>query len=431
MTERDERIPVDPSAMQRALRYRLTRRSMLRGTGMGIAGFSLASFLAACGGGGDGGGSTADPTEVFGGKPGNKVMFANWPLYIDQSKDKNGDVYYPSLQKFTDETGIDVNYEAIIQSNEEFYGKIQPQLAAGDSTGWDIIVITNGRNFTLLTLNEWVYELDPAKHPNFDANAMPFAKDRPFDPGNKYSMPWQGGFTGIGVNQDMVNGEVTTMDDLANPDKVGTNSVGMLKADMADLVMINLGIDPVTSTPDDWKEAAKWLQMQRDSGTVRQYYDQGYIDDFTSGNLSATMAWSGDVMYYNIWSGYTNLEWVFPEGGALLWVDNMLVPVGAENAPGALEVMDWYYDPKIATMVTEWVLYMSPVQGVQDLILKDADQAEQDGYKGYAAKLYETAKNPYLFPDESVLSNASFGRSLTSDDEAEEWDNIFLPITQQ
>jgi spermidine/putrescine transport system substrate-binding protein len=431
MSERDGRSPVDPSAIEEVLRQRFTRRTVLRGAGVGVAGFSVASFLAACGGGG-GTTAPANPTEVFGQKPGNKIQFANWPLYIDQAKDPSGNVYMPSLKQFTDSTAIDVNYEAIIQSNEEFYGKIQPQLAAGDPTGWDIIVITNGRQFTLLTLNDWVYELDPAKHPNFDANAASFARDPSYDPGNKHSMAWQSGLTGIGVNNDLVTGEVTKMDDLGNPAIVGTNSVGMLKADMPDLVMINLGIDPTTSTPADWKEAAKWIQWQQDQGTVRQYYDQGYIDDLTGGNLSATMAWSGDVLYNKLWAGYDNLDFVFPDpGGCLLWIDNMLVPVGAANPAGALQLMDWYYDPKVAAEVTEFVLYMSPVNGVQDIMLQDADKAAADGQKGLANKLKSSAENPFLFPDQALVDKCSFGRQLTNDQEASEWDSIFLPLTQQ
>ena len=106
------------------------------------------------------------------------------------------------MKLFEDATGIHVNYEDVIQSNEEFYGKIQPQLAGGDSTGWDIIVITNGRQFNVLTGNEVILRLDTTKRPNFDANATPFAKDPTYDPGNTFSMPWQGEFTGIGYDQD-------------------------------------------------------------------------------------------------------------------------------------------------------------------------------------------------------------------------------------
>ncbi|HEU4354077.1 MAG TPA: spermidine/putrescine ABC transporter substrate-binding protein [Actinomycetota bacterium] len=434
MTEREDRDLTD-RLLQDAMRKRLSRRSVLRGAGVGVAGIGLASLLAACGedtGGGNGGTQSGGaPADVFGGEPGDTVNFANWPLYLDQAKDKDGNVYHPTLKLFEDATGIHVSYEDVIQSNEEFYGKIQPQLAGGDPTGWDIIVITNGRQFNVLTTNEWVYRLDTTKRPNFDANATSFARDPSYDPGNVYSMAWQGGFTGVGYDTTKVSAPITKLDDLANPDIVGTDSVGMLAADMPDFVMINLGIDPATSGPAEWQEAADWLTMQRDSGTVRQYYDQGYIDDVVAGNTPVSMAWSGDILYYKVWAGYPDLEFIIPEGGALLWQDNMLVPVGAANAPGALQVMDWYYDPKIATMVTEWVLYLSPAEGVQERIQDDVKAALDDGYKGYANKLTLTAESPFAFPDEALLAQTKFGTNITSDEQAEEWDNIFLPITQQ
>ena len=430
MSERDDRSMVDPAAMNRVMRNRLTRRTVLKGAGMGIAGFSVASFLAACGGGGGaGGGEELDPTQVFSGEPGDTLDFANWPFYLDQTKDKDGDVYYPSIRQFQEETGITVNYADVINDNAEFFGKIQPLLAGGDDPGWDIIVITNGRYFNQLVAPGYVYPLDPTKRPNFDANAASWAKDPFYDPGNKYGMAWQSGITGIGVNTDLVSAPITKMDDLANPDKVGQASVGMLEGDMPDWVMINLGIDPKTSGPDEWKEAAAWLQMQKDSGVVRGYLGNEYLTDMQNGNLAATMAWSGDVLYSDVWLGLP-LEFVFPEGGALLWIDNMMVPVGAQNPAGAAQIMDFYYDPKIAAMVTEWVLYMSPVPATQDLIIKDADEAQEQGYKGYANKLYQTAKSPYLYPDAEFLSHTSFGRDLKTDEEIDEWDSIFLPISQ-
>jgi spermidine/putrescine transport system substrate-binding protein len=428
-----ERPYTDPIVMQRAMKHRLTRRSMLKGAGMGVAGFSVASFLAACGGangGGGGGGGGGTNTDVFSQKPGDTVNFENWPLYIDQAKDKNGNVYHPSMEAFTKSTGINVNYNDGIQSNEEFFGKIQPQLANGDPIPYDIIVITNGSQFNVLVANDWIYTLDHSKTPNFNANAAPYAADPSYDPGAKHSMAWQGGFTGIGFNTEKVSRPITKMDDLANPDVVGTNSVGMLKADMPDFVMINLGIDPTTSGPDEWKEAADWLEKQKASGTVRQYYDQGYIDDFTSGNTSATMAWSGDVLYYKYWAGYPQLEFTIPDGGALQWQDNMMIPVGAANPAGALQLMDWVYKPDIAKEITEWVIYLSPVEGVQDLIKQDAKAAEADNAKGYANKLNETANSQYAFPDSSTLSQTKFGTNITTDAQLEEWNNIFLPISQ-
>ncbi|MFM7718414.1 MAG: spermidine/putrescine ABC transporter substrate-binding protein [Actinomycetota bacterium] len=428
-------MTLDPGKMQRALGARFTRRSMLRGAGTGVAAFSLARFAAACGGsgasgsGGSGSGSAVDPATLFTGEAGPLVNFANWPLYIDQKK-VDGEITYPSLEAFTAASGIDVNYEAVIQSNQEFYGKIQPQLAAGDDAGWDIIVITEGRHFTLLTRNEWVLPLDHTKTPNFNANAASYAVDPDYDPGNRYSMAWQSGLTGIGVNRDLVNGEITSLDDLANPAKVGLNSVGMITAEMPDCVMIHLGIDPATSGPDEWREARDWLVMQRESGTVRKYFDQGYVDDFTAGNLAATQAWSGDVLYYKLWAGYENLDFVFPDNGALLWIDNMMIPRTAANPVGALQVMDWVYQPDIATFITEWVLYMSPVDGVRELIQADSEAARAEGATKYADKLAATAGNENLFPSDELLGRTRFRYQIQSDEQAAEWDSIFLPISQ-
>ena len=436
MSER-ERSMVDPAVMQEILRRRLTRRNVLRGAGVGVAGFSLASLLAACGDGGGGGngngngnGETGfDIAEIYAGEPGTTVNFANWPFYLDQSKDSDGNVFNPSLRQFENQTGMSVNYRDVINDNAEFFGAIQPLLSGGDDPGWDIIVMTNGRYFTTLVANDWVYPLDPSRRPNFDANAAPWAKDPFYDPDNQFGMAWQSGITGIGVNRKLVNGEVTKLDDLANPDKVGTARVGMIEGDMPDFVMINLGIDPTTSGPAEWQEAADWLRFQQESGTVRSYGGNDYLTDLQSENTTAAMAWSGDVLYSEVWLGF-DMEFVFPDDGALLWIDNMMIPAGAQNPVGAMEVMDFYYNPEVATKVTEWVLYMSPVPATQGLIVQDADAAQEDGFKGYANKLYQTAESPFLYPDDEFISRTSFGRDLRTDEETEEWDSIFLPITQ-
>ncbi len=427
----DDRIEPTPE-MSRALmrgmtQRRLSRRQLIKVGGVSVGALSLSSILAACGKTDTGSGTgTTGSTVDFSATPGSEINFANWPLYIDKATNADGDRYSPSLDGFTKANDITVNYETVINSNDSFFGKLLPQLEAGQDTGWDIIVITNGRELTALIQNEWVTELDPSMRPNFDANAAPFAKDPVYDPGNKFSMAWQSGTTGIGYDTTKVSGPITTMDDLMNPDLVGTASVGMLKQDMPDLVMINLGITPADSGPEQWKEAAAWIQKLKDSGTVRTFYDQGYIDDLVAGNLSATMAWSGDVLYYKIWEGYP-FEFVIPEGGALLWIDNMLIPVGAKNPQGAYKLMDYYYDPEVAQDVTEWVAYMSPVPAVQGLI---ADHAKEEKDPDTAAALAAMAESPFLWPDDAMLSQLKFGREFTTDDEREEWDSIFIPLTE-
>lgn len=419
----------DPAWLRGMTMRRMSRRQMMRYAGMSVGTLSLASILAACGGdGGTGGGTPTEPggstMPDYTAEPGPVIRFSNWPLYIDKARDKEtGERYSPSLRLFEEETGIKVEYTTEINDNAAFFGELLPLLQAGQDPGRDIIVITNGREFAALTQNGWVYELDPNLRPNFDANAAAWAKDPNFDPGNRFSMAWQSGLTGIGYNTEKVKRPLTTADDLMNPDVVPPSSVGVLKADAPDFAMIQLGIDPTTSGPEEWKAAAEWLRKLRDAPTFRTAYDQAYVDDLTAGNLAATMGWSGDVLYYALWEDYP-FEFIVPEAGALIWIDNMMIPVNAPNPQGAYQLMDFYYRPEVAQMVTEWVLYMSPVPAVQQLI---AEHAEQE--KGaYAEALRRTAENPFLWPDEELLAKVKFGRPLTTDEEAAEWDSIFLPV---
>jgi spermidine/putrescine transport system substrate-binding protein len=393
------------------------------------AGIGAAWLLAACGSS-ETGSTATDRPNVFEGDPTGTVTVANWPLYVDKAKDKSGERYSPSLREFTKRTGIEVDYQEVIADYPSFLGKILPQLEAGQPIGWDVIVI-GGRELTVLQANDWLTPLDPSLRPNFEAHATSWARDPAFDPGNQHTMAWQGGFTALGVNRKLVKGPVTKLDDLANPDKVGNDAVGMITSEMPDFVMQNLGIDPATSTTDDWKEAAAWLMMQRDSGTVRQYYSQNYIDDMTAGNTSVSMAWSGDILYYGLWAGQSELQFILPEGGGLRWIDSMAIPVNAEHPVDAATFMDFYYQPEIAVMVTEWVLTMPPVEGVRDLVVADGEAALEEGYKGYGNKLLATAENRFTFPDDEILNATTFMRDLKTDEEREEWDAIFSPISQE
>jgi spermidine/putrescine transport system substrate-binding protein len=404
----------------------ISRRDLLRGMG---AGLGAAWLLAACGSS-ETGSTATDRPNVFKGDPTGTVTVANWPLYVDKAKDKSGERYSPSLREFTKRTGIEVDYQEVIADYPSFLGKIIPQLEAGQPIGWDVIVI-GGRELTVLQANDWLTPLDTSLRPNFEAHATSWARDPAFDPGNQHTMAWQGGFTALGVNRKLVKGPVTKLDDLANPDKVGNDAVGMITSEMPDFVMQNMGIDPATSTTEDWKEAAAWLMMQRDSGTVRQYYSQNYIDDMTAGNTSVSMAWSGDILYYSLWAGQSELQFILPEGGGLRWIDSMAIPVNAEHPVDAATFMDFYYQPEIAVMVTEWVLTMPPVEGVRDLVAADGEAALDEGYKGYGNKLLATADNRFTFPDEEVLNATTFLRDLKTDEEREEWDAIFSPISQE
>ena len=97
---------------------------------------------------------------------------------------------YPSLQDFTKETGIKVNYKEVIEDNDSFLGKINPSLQAGQDTGWDLIVITDGGSIEKLIRQNFLTELDHSKLPNFAKNAAPRSRTRATT--RATSTPWPG-----------------------------------------------------------------------------------------------------------------------------------------------------------------------------------------------------------------------------------------------
>ncbi|MGH3061139.1 MAG: spermidine/putrescine ABC transporter substrate-binding protein, partial [Gaiellaceae bacterium] len=121
----------------------ITRRQLLRRAAAGGVTLSLPGLLAACGGDGGIEGQQAE-TGATGATTVEQVLadeitVSNWPFYIDQNDDASS---FPTLDQFTEATGVKVNYLEDINSNEEFFGEIQAPLSRGQSIDRDIIVPT-------------------------------------------------------------------------------------------------------------------------------------------------------------------------------------------------------------------------------------------------------------------------------------------------
>jgi spermidine/putrescine transport system substrate-binding protein len=405
----------------------LTRRGLIRSVGAGAGAAGLSALLAACGVAGQkgAGGTTGDgtgtsgQTSVFDGEPAGTLNFANWPLYIDKAR-RNGKVIYPSLERFTKKTGIEVNYKEVINANDEFFGTIQPSLQAGQDTGYDIIVITNGLTLSKLMQLDYLVELDHSKLPNFNKYAADKYKHESFDPGNKFTIPWQSGFTGIGYNPELTGREITSFNDLLDPAFKG--KVGMFadNQDLPCLALLGIGVKPEDSTPADWRKAADLLMKQRDEGLVRQYYTQNYTKPLQAGDIALTMAWSGDI--FQLQQDTPQLKFVVPEEGGILWTDNMCIPAHAQHPVDAITYMDFVYQPRIAELIAAWVWYITPVPAAKK-VMQQKLQKPGNGW------LKPVASSPLIFPTDETYDNVYAYRTLTPDEE-QEWNSIFQPIYQ-
>ncbi|MBB2743317.1 UNVERIFIED_ORG: spermidine/putrescine transport system substrate-binding protein [Microbispora rosea subsp. rosea] len=410
----------DPALLRGMTQRRLGRRDAFRLAGLSAAGLALA----ACGVQGKGAARPSSSAQAqsevekyWSGKTKNgHVDFANWPLYMDPKQ--------PELKQFTQQTGITVTYKEVIQDNPSWFAKIQPQLAAGQSIDYDLMVVTNGLHFTQLVQLGYLVPLDHTKLPNFTANAGERYKNESFDPGNVYSIPWASGMTGIAYNPKYVDTPPTSMADLWNPKYKG--KVGMMSdsQEIANFGLFALGIDPDTSTEADWQKAAAKLQEQRDAGIVRKYYDQAYIDPLAKGDIWLTMAWSGDVFQKNVSDG-TDLKFVIPQEGATIWTDNMMIPKTATNPVDAIMLMDFFYDVNVAGHLAEYINYVTPVPAAKDVIAADATKAT-----GADKKLLEqVSTSPLVFPSAEDYAKLRSYKNFKTPQEQKKFESIFQAIT--
>lgn len=422
----NERSSVDPALLRGLTMPRMSRRAALRGAGLA----GMAAMLAACGVSGTSK-SAPPPDEVkaFWDKQtkAGQLDFANWPAYIDTDP-VNGKT---TLQRFTDATGIKVNYKEVIQDNDSFLGKITPSLRAGQGTGWDLMVITNGGSIEKLIRQNFLQALDTARLPNFNKYASAQFKNPSYDPGNKHSVAWQSGITAIGYNPKLTGREITSFEDLFDPKFKGR--VGMFgdNVDLPNFAMAGMGIKPESSTEADWRRAADRLKQQRDSGILRKYIDNAQeIQGLESGDLWISMAYSGDVFQINAElekAGKAGeIKFVIPKEGGMLWTDNMCIPLKAKHPLDALTYMDFVYQPSIAAQLAAFIEYITPVQdGAKQAMEQQIPTATGDEKDTLEAAV----KDPLIFPTAQDLANTHRYRVLTVDEE-KVWNSIFEPIVQ-
>ncbi|MFH8731286.1 spermidine/putrescine ABC transporter substrate-binding protein [Streptomyces sp. NPDC017964] len=388
------------AAMRRSFRNgraAMTRRSLLRASAGGALAVGGIGSLSACGipaaSKGQGGVSSEDHSAKE-----QVVNFSNWTEYIDLSDDEK---HRPSLDAFTKRTGIRVKYTEDINDNVEFFGKIKPQLAAGQDTGRDIIVLTDWLASRLIRFG-WVQKLDPANLPHAYANLSAQFRSPDWDPGRAYSYPWQGIATVIAYNAKATNGrEVTSVSQLLDDPKL-KGRVGLLSEmrDSVGMTLLDMGKDPGTFTSDDFDAAIARMQKGVDSKQVRRFTGNDYIADLSKGDLAACLAWAGDIV--QLQADNPDVKFHIPDAGYISSTDNMLIPNRARHKTNAEKLMDYYYELPVAAELAAWINYVTPV----------------DGVKHELAKIDKSiANDPLIVPDKTMGAKAHGFRSLTSKEE--------------
>ena len=384
--------PQDPmirSLIASARRAQVNRRALLAGAGAGASALALAACST--------GGGQAKPTAAADKSANDATLnWANWAAYIDEDDAGN----YPTLVAFTEETGIEVNYEVAVDDNNTYYGKVKDQLALGQDIGADVVCLTDWMTGRWIRFG-YTQELDYANLPNLK-NLEPALSDTDFDPGRKHSVPWQGGFAGIAWNTEAIPGGLTSVSDLWDASLKGRVGVLSEMRDTMGCIMLDNGVDIAGDWGDEqYSENIELLREQVENGQVRNIKGNSYLEDLKNEDTLAAIVWSGDITVLNAEAG-DKWEFALPSAGGTLWNDNFMIPIGSPRKANAEALINYYYNPEVAAEVAAWVNFITPVVGAKEAAI---------------AIDPELAENQLIFPNAETLSQAHIFRTLTGAEE--------------
>jgi spermidine/putrescine transport system permease protein len=253
-----------------------------------------------------------------------------------------------TVKKFEERHHVRVNVD-LYDTNEALLAKIQ----AGN-TAYDVICPSN-YPIQILLAQDLLLPLDHSALPHL-SNLDPALLDRPYDPGNRHSVPYVWGTCGIGYNRKRTGGPIDSWAALWDPRFRGR--VLMLDDARETLgAALKRGGRSLNATNPDWlREAQELLFRQK---PLVKLYDSGNFDAaLLSGDVWLAQGWSGQ--FAKVRDEDPDLEYIVPKEGGSLFVDSLAIPKSAPHPELAHAFVDFTMEPEIAAEICRTMHYSTP-----------------------------------------------------------------------
>jgi spermidine/putrescine transport system substrate-binding protein len=263
-------------------------------------------------------------------------LFA-WSEYVPQAV----------LDKFTEETGITVNYETYA-SNEEMLSKLMGGAEYDLIQPSEYVIETLGKRGLLLPL-------DRAKIPNLKNIAPQFTK-LPHDPEDKFSVPYMVGTVGIVVNTEKIKEPVKGYRDVFSGKYAGRIVVLDDNREILSWALGSAGMDINVINKDTVAKArpllAKWLPQ------IKLYDSDSPKTAFLNGEVDVGIVWSGEAALLHVEDA--KYQYVLPEEGAHMFIDSLAIPTTAQNVAAAHKFIDYILRPEVSVKISADFPYTNP-----------------------------------------------------------------------
>jgi len=311
-------------------------------------------------------------------------------------------IYEGLIDLFESTTGIDVVYDTY-ESTDEMRAKVTP-----GQSGYDMVMVVDYMipEFANLGL---LAELDATLLPNLVHLDDKF-KNPDYDPGNKHSVPYLWGTTGIGWNSARVQEPITGWADVFEPERVGkyAKTVTMLD-DMRETIgaaLKYLGYS-LNDLDDGHLEEAKEVLLTQKPYLAKYTGALEYIPGLAGERFTISHAYSGDVFVAA--EDNPDVAYTIPEQGCTLWVDNMTVLKNAPHPTAAHAWINFILDPAVMATISNNRYYANPNKDSFALLNRDV------------------AEDPAIYPPEDVYEKLEIMKPNTPE-ELKKYENIWLDV---
>ena len=295
---------------------------------------------------------------VAGRNAGQRVVnVCSWGEYIDEEL----------ITRFEEETGILVNYQTA-ESNEALYSLLKS--GAGD---YDVIVPSDYMISQLIE-EEMLEELDYSAIPNFQLIDQRF-RNLPYDPENKYTVPYAWGTVGIIYNTTMVDEPVTSWEVMFSDKYAGNVLMFRNSRDAMATALLYLGYDLNTTDEAQLREAQQLLVDAKKRGVYQSFVMDEIYGKMEGGNAAIGAYYAGDFL--SMQENNEDLAFVVPDEGSNWFVDAMCILKDAPHRDEALEWINFIASTEANLANMDFIWYASP------------NSEALEGYPAYYEENYE------------------------------------------
>jgi spermidine/putrescine transport system substrate-binding protein len=313
------------------------------------------------------------------------------------------------VKGFQDSQGITVDYKEDFNDNEEWFAKVKEPLQRKQDIGADLAVPSTFMATRLQQLG-FLSELNHGNIPNLN-NLRPDLLEASVDPGRKFSAPYMSGFVGLGYNRAATGRDIKGIDDLWDPAFKGRVSLLSDTQDGLGMIMLSQGSSLDSPTPETVQKAVDLVKQHKDTGQIRRFTGNDYLDDLAAGNLVIAQAYSGDVV--QLQADNPDVQFIIPESGGTTFVDNMVIPYTTQHQDWAEKWINYIYDRANYAKLVSFVQYVPVLSNMTDELAKIDP---------------ESAKNPLINPPKEMLAKAKGWPPLT-DEQLQKFNTAYAAVT--